>query len=148
MIKKLVLVLTLAAAGLVAVPSQASAAVYDVSASKSNTYGLYTCRIKVADNRQSLSYSCTVLDKECDDHGVYVSIRVDVGRRPVDEGSWDRKTGNAGGCGKSSSRNGTIDSGVGPRDIDQVSIVLTRDDSPGYDDYYWGTRSTLSIPYA
>ena len=148
MFKKFALALVLAATALIGVPASASAAVYDVSVVESNTYGFYTCRIKVADNRQYLDYACTVRDDECDDHGVYVSIAVDLGDRGVDQGNWDRKTNNAGGCGHASSKNGRIDSGYGSRDISRVRFILTRDDRPGYDDYYSNTQVNKNIPYA
>ncbi len=148
MLKKIALALVLAASALIGVPGSASAAAYEVSVVKSNTYGWYTCRIVVANNRQYLDYYCTVRDDECDDHGVYVSIKVDLGDRVVDEGAWDRKTNNAGGCSHSSSKNGRIDSGIGSRDINRVHFVLTRDDRPGYDDYYSNTEVTKNIPYA
>jgi len=101
----------------------------------------------VSGNRQYLDYNCTVIDTECDKKGVYVSIRVDLeGGREIDDGAWERKTGNAGGCNHRSSRSGRIDSGLGTRDIDDVNLALTRDDRPGYDNRYGDTVRRIDVP--
>jgi hypothetical protein len=138
--------LTVAAAG-AATPSAAQADVFFDYVSAGNTYGFYYCNIWVSANRQYFDYRCTVTDTECDDHGVYVSIKMNLGNRGVDEGAWERRTNNAGGCNKKSSKSGRIDSGLGSRDISDIEFVLTRDDRPGYDDRYDDTIESSDVPY-
>ncbi|WP_028660507.1 hypothetical protein [Nocardioides insulae] len=107
-----------------------------------NSRGDYSCSSRVSDDEQSYEVSCWVHDAKCDDRGVYVQSRFEVGQgRAYEQGDWVRSTPNAGGCGKRKltdwKRHGN---GLYTKDINWVHFRLCMDEPLATDTCWAGTE--------